>query len=666
MTKFIRKVSVHMSCAWKHGWALSKRPVDQIEEASGREARTTTDSDAGLSNESVAWCGHSASMGTASTSDDNMRKRFTVAVTCPACMRSNGCAEGSAVDKKRMEYARFRDTVDTELKDSTDKVKEWTLRLAMDKFEKKSGSSKLSCNSHYFVHNVSSPCIDVKLDRIKERARVAPSAAVGVKAKGLTGGGAHQSELVSEVKNKSIVKKGSDTGNATNGDEFSAAVDVALGGAGDRTAQSMSKSTVLAKKLAKRKKFYAQVQDVEWDEDVDMSIPTPTGTSTPPPSPPSSPPATHDDDTNAAQIKQQEGMISFGHNIHVEGTHHLVYLNPRSVIEYTEAWKYGLPNNITFDNGFRPPQWARTKAKMKDDLVDPSVHLSVFAFEPKYAEDAAICREVSNRSNAFNSTLRRAGKGFMFMGMHLPSSATGEADGTGGGEGDGDGEERDDDFIASFCKENGINVEDVPSPVHPGGMYWLLYWDDDVDDDGDSVEIVDDRGRPVTSLASPALAAAAMSSGNATIASAASMIHSNCSGDESEAEDDQLNEIGNENDDEGEGEEEEEEEEFIVERIKAHKPLSARNFDDMKFLVSWLGYDDTEDSWEPYSHLKHLDEMARYMSIVWPKGKLSAGLDVKRTAAGSKNDKEAARAHTASTKRKVLLLNDNLFRFSIH
>jgi hypothetical protein len=61
-------------------------------------------------------------------------------------------------------------------------------------------------------------------------------------------------------------------------------------------------------------------------------------------------------------------------------------------------------------------------------------------------------------------------------------------------------------------------------------------------------------------------------------------------------------------DEESEEETEESEEEFEVECIRGHR---IRN-DKYEFLVHWLNYSDDEDTWEPFSGLKHLTIFKNY------------------------------------------------------
>lgn len=53
--------------------------------------------------------------------------------------------------------------------------------------------------------------------------------------------------------------------------------------------------------------------------------------------------------------------------------------------------------------------------------------------------------------------------------------------------------------------------------------------------------------------------------------------------------------------------------EFFVEKILEHKgDLTKKK--DIKFLVSWLGHPDSENSWEPYSNLRDTDQLHAYLT----------------------------------------------------
>ena len=52
--------------------------------------------------------------------------------------------------------------------------------------------------------------------------------------------------------------------------------------------------------------------------------------------------------------------------------------------------------------------------------------------------------------------------------------------------------------------------------------------------------------------------------------------------------------------------------EFFIKKILEHRGDISRK-KDLEFLVSWLGYDDSNNSWEPYSHLRDSDQLHAYL-----------------------------------------------------
>jgi hypothetical protein len=52
--------------------------------------------------------------------------------------------------------------------------------------------------------------------------------------------------------------------------------------------------------------------------------------------------------------------------------------------------------------------------------------------------------------------------------------------------------------------------------------------------------------------------------------------------------------------------------EFYVERIPAHTGIPKRKTD-MLFKVRWLGYDKSEDTWEPWKNIKDLEALDTYI-----------------------------------------------------
>jgi Chromo (CHRromatin Organisation MOdifier) domain len=53
--------------------------------------------------------------------------------------------------------------------------------------------------------------------------------------------------------------------------------------------------------------------------------------------------------------------------------------------------------------------------------------------------------------------------------------------------------------------------------------------------------------------------------------------------------------------------------EFLVETIIDHRGNIKRKTD-LEFLVSWLGYDDRDNSWEPYSNLRDAGKLHDYLT----------------------------------------------------
>ena len=52
--------------------------------------------------------------------------------------------------------------------------------------------------------------------------------------------------------------------------------------------------------------------------------------------------------------------------------------------------------------------------------------------------------------------------------------------------------------------------------------------------------------------------------------------------------------------------------EFFVEAIRSHRgPISKKN--DLQFLVKWLNYPESENTWEPYGALRLVDKLHDYL-----------------------------------------------------
>jgi hypothetical protein len=72
-------------------------------------------------------------------------------------------------------------------------------------------------------------------------------------------------------------------------------------------------------------------------------------------------------------------------------------------------------------------------------------------------------------------------------------------------------------------------------------------------------------------------------------------------------------------------------EEFVVGEIKGHEG-NPRVRSTLKFLIHWIGYPDSEDSWEPYHELRHVDKLHIYlrehnMSSLIPKADREVALE---------------------------------------
>ena len=52
---------------------------------------------------------------------------------------------------------------------------------------------------------------------------------------------------------------------------------------------------------------------------------------------------------------------------------------------------------------------------------------------------------------------------------------------------------------------------------------------------------------------------------------------------------------------------------YLVDAIRAHKGSIKRNYRRCHFLVHWEGYDDAEDTWEPYDHLRNNEVLEEYL-----------------------------------------------------
>ena len=60
--------------------------------------------------------------------------------------------------------------------------------------------------------------------------------------------------------------------------------------------------------------------------------------------------------------------------------------------------------------------------------------------------------------------------------------------------------------------------------------------------------------------------------------------------------------------------------EYIVEHLHGHRKRSGRRrasnrLVDLEFLVHWEGFEDAEDTWEPYEGIKHLDAFKSYAQL---------------------------------------------------
>ena len=52
--------------------------------------------------------------------------------------------------------------------------------------------------------------------------------------------------------------------------------------------------------------------------------------------------------------------------------------------------------------------------------------------------------------------------------------------------------------------------------------------------------------------------------------------------------------------------------EFFIEKILEHRGNLKRKTD-LQFLVKWLGYEDQNNSWEPYSELRDSEQLHQYL-----------------------------------------------------
>mgnify|MGYP005677371121 FL=1 len=60
--------------------------------------------------------------------------------------------------------------------------------------------------------------------------------------------------------------------------------------------------------------------------------------------------------------------------------------------------------------------------------------------------------------------------------------------------------------------------------------------------------------------------------------------------------------------------------EYIVDNLLSHRKRSGRNraskrLIDLEFLVHWEGFEDAENTWEPYEGIKHLDAFKSYAQL---------------------------------------------------
>ena len=56
--------------------------------------------------------------------------------------------------------------------------------------------------------------------------------------------------------------------------------------------------------------------------------------------------------------------------------------------------------------------------------------------------------------------------------------------------------------------------------------------------------------------------------------------------------------------------------EFIINEILAHRYVGSRKTkSNLEFLVSWDGYEDVYNSWEPYDHLKDVQALDGYSAL---------------------------------------------------
>jgi hypothetical protein len=54
--------------------------------------------------------------------------------------------------------------------------------------------------------------------------------------------------------------------------------------------------------------------------------------------------------------------------------------------------------------------------------------------------------------------------------------------------------------------------------------------------------------------------------------------------------------------------------EFLIDHIVTHRG-DRKNKTDMEFKVRWMGYDESEDTWEPWKELRNTQQLHEYLKL---------------------------------------------------
>jgi hypothetical protein len=63
--------------------------------------------------------------------------------------------------------------------------------------------------------------------------------------------------------------------------------------------------------------------------------------------------------------------------------------------------------------------------------------------------------------------------------------------------------------------------------------------------------------------------------------------------------------------------------EFLIDKIVEHRG-DRKKRTEMEFKVRWFGYDESEDTWEPWKHLRNTSQLHDYLKIHKMKSLISA------------------------------------------